>query len=72
MRLELPAEVAREVGELVAQGEFPDEQAAVVELVRIGLSYRYRREPRPAGMPPERPAGPIVPGLPGDVNWIGP
>ena len=71
MRVELPEEVLREVRDLVALGEFPDEPAAVVELVRVGLSYRYRREPRP-GVPPmqREPPGPRAPGIPGDVNWI--
>jgi Arc/MetJ-type ribon-helix-helix transcriptional regulator len=71
MRVELPAELRAEVQDLVAQGEFPDEAAAVVALVRVGLSYRYRRTPAPA-MPLERrePPGPRGPGLPPDVTWI--
>jgi Arc/MetJ-type ribon-helix-helix transcriptional regulator len=70
MDLSLPRELAREVRELVAAGEFPDERAAVVELVRVGLSYRYRRSPTPAMPLAREPAGPRAPPLPHDVNWV--
>lgn len=71
MQVELPPELMAEVEDLVRLGEYPDAPAAVVELVRIGLGYRYRRSPRPV-VPPEPPAprGPPQPGLPDDVNWI--
>lgn len=75
MELELPADLAREVEELVALGEFPSREAAVVELARLGLAYRYRRAqaPRSLVVQPPGPSGPAPspgPGLPGDVNWI--
>jgi Arc/MetJ-type ribon-helix-helix transcriptional regulator len=70
MQVELPPEVRSEVAELVAMGEFADERAAVVELVRVGLSYRYRRSPRPS-LPQEPRELPPRPGLPEDVNWMG-
>jgi Arc/MetJ-type ribon-helix-helix transcriptional regulator len=70
MDLVLPPELMAEVEDLVRLGEFPDARAAVVELVRVGLSYRYRRSPTPA-MPREPRDLPRSPDLPGDVNWIG-
>lgn len=71
MDIALPQELQAEVEDLVRQGEFPDVPAAVVELVRVGLAYRYRRTPRPITPPEMRePPGPRAP-LPPDVNWIG-
>jgi len=70
MQVELPPEVRSEVLELVAMGEFASPEAAVVELVRVGLSYRYRRTPTPR-MPTEPRELPQRPGLPDDVNWMG-
>lgn len=70
MEVPLPSEVLGEIEELVALGEFPDAAAAVVELVRQALSYRYRRSPYPGHVPGEPPAPSAPPGVPGDVNWI--
>lgn len=72
MDVPLPPELLAEVRDLVAQGEFPDEASAVIELVRVGLGYRYRRTPHPSTPEPRDPPGPHgpQPGLPGDVNWI--
>jgi hypothetical protein len=69
MEVAFPSEVRAELQDLVASGEFPDEGAAVVALVRVGLSYRYRRFPSPA-QPRDPPSPSAPPGLPGDVNWI--
>ena len=71
MDVAFPSEVVAELDDLVRLGEFPDRAAAVVELVRQGLSYRYRRSPSPP-MPlaPNEPPGRREPRLPDDVNWI--
>lgn len=69
MEVRLPSEVLAEVEDLVRLGEFPDPATAVVELVRQGLSYRYRRSPSPVmpvGPEPRVPA----PSPPDDVNWV--
>jgi Arc/MetJ-type ribon-helix-helix transcriptional regulator len=70
MDVPLPDDVRAEVDELVRLGEFPDAASAVVELVRVGLGYRYRRTPTPA-LPKEPRELPRQPGLPPDVQWIG-
>jgi Arc/MetJ-type ribon-helix-helix transcriptional regulator len=69
MQVELPPELLREVRDLVVLGEFPDEGAAVIALVREGLGYRYRRSPSPV-TPREDREWPRAPGLPPDVNWV--
>lgn len=69
MQVELPPEVRADVLELVAAGEFASPEAAVVELVRVGLGYRYRRSPAPRA-PGEPRELPQRPGLPDDVNWM--
>jgi Arc/MetJ-type ribon-helix-helix transcriptional regulator len=72
MRVDLPKELQAEVDDLVRQGEFPDAPTAVVELVRAGLGYRYRRSPSPR-LPAEPRELPGKPGrLPDDVNWADP
>lgn len=71
MDIELPPELRAEVQDLVRQGEFPDDATAVVELVRQGLGYRYRRTPMPRSPPlPREPPGPRSPRVPDDVNWV--
>ena len=70
MEVRLPPELMAEVEDLVRLGEFPDAPTAVVELVRQGLGYRYRRSPTPAMPPPVEPRVP-APAPPDDVNWIG-
>lgn len=71
MDVPLPPELTGEIEELVRQGEFPDAPTAVVELVRQGLSYRYRRTPTPPMPLDPRERNPHVPGpgLPDDLNW---
>lgn len=70
MQVQLPRELQAEVDDLVHQGEFPDAATAVVELVRQGLSYRYRRTPTPPMPLPPEPKGPVTPRPPDDVNWV--
>jgi len=67
---ELPPTLLAEIDQLVQTGMFPTREAAVAELVRLGLDVlktRMRRTPDP--MPPRPPVPPGV-NEPGDDRPI--
>ena len=76
--VELPPTLLAEIDALVATGAFPSRDAAVAELVRLGLDVLRARSRTP--IPPGRP--PVPPGRrdptddspisvdPTDVNWV--
>ena len=76
--INVPETMLREVDALVAQGAFTSRDAAIQELLRLGLdAFRARGVPRP----PYPPTPPVPPGRrnpdserpiqpdPTDVNW---
>lgn len=76
--VQLPETLMQEVDALVSTGAFPSREAAVSELVRLGLEVlRTRRRPPVPGRPPMPPGvrdpsddRPISVD-PSDVNWMG-
>lgn len=61
MQVDVPSSLMDEVDALVRAGAFPSRDAAVAELLRLGLdAFRGRRE-RP-GRPPTPPVPPVPPG----------
>lgn len=73
--VELPTPLLAEVDRLVAQGVYPTRDAAVADLVRLGLESLRGTAPRPPPRPPV-PPGRREPGDdrpisvdPTDVNW---
>jgi Arc/MetJ-type ribon-helix-helix transcriptional regulator len=79
-QVELPPTLLAEVDTLVATGVFATRDAAIAELVRLGLDVFKARTRRPPPMPPRPPVPPghQEPGDdrpisvdPTDVNWAG-
>lgn len=80
MDIELPTTLAEEIDALVATGAFPTREAAVAELLRLGLDVLKARSRAPRVPYPPRP--PMPPGVrdphedepisvdPSDVNWM--
>lgn len=78
--IELPPTLLAEVDHLVQMGMFSTREAAVAELVRLGLDtlhHRARRTPGPLPPPPPAPPGVDDPGDdtpisvdPRDPKWL--
>ena len=78
MDVEIPMTLMQEIDSLVALGHFPTRDAAVAELLRLGLDVLKAR----SRAPPMPPRPPMPPGVgdphqdepihvdPGDVNWV--
>ncbi|GEM_PF-5604638 len=79
MDVDIPATLVQEIDSLVGMGVFATRDAAVAELIRLGLDAMSARR----RSPPVPPRPPMPPGVrdphedepihvdPGDVNWVG-
>jgi ribosomal protein S11 len=74
---QLPPTMLQEIDNLVATGVFPSRDAAVTELVRLGLDVLKTRSRSPVPPRPPVPPGRREPGDdrpisvdPTDVNWM--
>lgn len=73
MQIDLPADLLTRIRGLVNDGEYPDEETAIIELLRHGLIAKEQHlTDRPPGLTPPDPAPrpALRRGRQEDVRWL--